>query len=397
LLSPTPILLSDLGFYRAAELLLQIFRRRPLSVISGAKRHRKDSGPRHSPVALLQAIRVEDISEAGLYHFTNKVRGTLLIDDAEDLARRNSRKFNLSVVRGGYKKKGGVLRLYQGKLASLSSFGLKAFANTNIGGVYDKALRSRFIEMKTVEAEEELERFSITLHGKELKKMASGIERLFKRKSIQKKIESLHRSFPRVTGLAGRDLELWIGTLVLAQLIADERMKSTTLYDTMLKIAIAMTEKLQEDASSLDWDIQFLLSLYNYVCLKNYDGSYYLPADEVAGWVRDEVKPPFPMRTESFGRKWDKESLITRGYISGRDENKKLVHKRAWKIDVKRLERRVEKYRRFLPTPEELEQLEQEERERMVKDLEKDAWGNLSEEERRKALGEIGKPNDWDD
>ena len=70
-----------------------------------------------------------------------------------------------------------MLRLYQGKLALLSSFGPKAF--DNIGGVYDKALRSRFIEIKTVEAEEELERFSITLHGKELKYLASGIAQLF--------------------------------------------------------------------------------------------------------------------------------------------------------------------------------------------------------------------------
>jgi hypothetical protein len=170
-----------------------------------------------------KAIRVEDISEAGLYHFTNRVRGTLLIDDAEDLARRNPRKFDLSVIRGGNKKKGAVLRIYQGKLALLSSFGLKAFGN--IGGIFNKALRSRVIEIKTVQAEEELERFSITIHGKELKKLASEIGQLFKRKSLQKKIELLHRNFPRIEGLVGRDLELWIGILVLAQLIDEERMK----------------------------------------------------------------------------------------------------------------------------------------------------------------------------
>jgi hypothetical protein len=171
-----------------------------------------------------RAIRAEDISEASLYHFTNQVRGTLLIDDCEDLSRRNPRKFNLSVVRGGYKKAGGVLRLYKGKLARLNSFGLKAIAS--IRGVNDKALVSRCIEIKTVEAEEELERFSITLHGKELKHLASGITQLFKRKSIQKKIEELHRNFPRsIKGLVGRDLELWIGMPVLAQFIDEERVK----------------------------------------------------------------------------------------------------------------------------------------------------------------------------
>jgi hypothetical protein len=100
------------------------------------------------------------------------------------------------------------------------------------------------------------------------------------------------------------------------------------LYDHMLKIAIAITEKRDEDEFSLDWDIQFLLSLSNYVSTNNYDGTYFLAADEVAQYVKDEVKPPFPIRTESFGRKWDKESLVKRGYTSVRDKNGKPVHKR---------------------------------------------------------------------
>lgn len=171
-----------------------------------------------------RAIRAEDVSEASLYHFTNLMRGTLLIDDCEDLSKRNQRKFNLSVVRGGYKKSGGVLRFYKGKLVRLNTFGLKAIAS--IGGIYDKALVSWCIQIKTVEAEEELERFSTTLHGKELKHLASGIEQLFKRKSLRKQIESLHRNFPRsISGLVGRNLELWIGILVLAQLIDEERVK----------------------------------------------------------------------------------------------------------------------------------------------------------------------------
>jgi hypothetical protein len=164
------------------------------------------------------------------------------------------------------------------------------------------------------------------------------------------------------------------------------------LYDHMLKIAIAITEKRHEDESSLDIDIRFLLSLAKYVSSKNYDGSYFLPADEVAQFVNDDVKPHFKMRTESFGRKWDKESLITRGYTSVRDENGMLHHKRAWLIDVKRLNRRVEKYSRFLPTPE---QLERQETEGMLKDLQKNSWENLSEDEKRKTIAGIGKPKDW--
>ncbi len=127
------------------------------------------------------------------------------------------------------------------------------------------------------------------------------------------------------------------------------------LYDHMLKIVIAITQKRHEDESSLDVDVRFLLSLAKYVSSKNHNGSYFLPADEVAQFVNDDVKPHFKMRTESFGRKWDKESLITRGYTYARDDTGKLVHKRGWLIDVKRLTHRVAKYSRFLPTAEQLD------------------------------------------
>lgn len=165
-------------------------------------------------------IKAEDISEASLYHFTNKLKGVLLLDDVEDFARRNPRKFDLAVVRGGYKKGGGVLLMHKGKPVRLQSYGPKVIAN--IGGIYNKALMSRCIEIRTVDAEKEMDRFSTTLHGKSLKDLASGIAQLFKRKNIQKKIELLHRNFQPITGLVGRDLELWIGLLVLAQLIDSE-------------------------------------------------------------------------------------------------------------------------------------------------------------------------------
>jgi hypothetical protein len=166
------------------------------------------------------------------------------------------------------------------------------------------------------------------------------------------------------------------------------------LFDRMVKIAIAMTEKRHEDEFSLDWDIQFLISLANYVSTHDYDGTYYLAADEVAQHVKDEVKPPFNMRTESLGRKLDKWSLIKRGWIYVRDKDGKPAHKRAWLIDVKRLNRLVAPYQRFLPTREELEKQEQE---RLIRDLEGNQGVDLSEREKPHGWDEIGKPSDWED
>lgn len=336
-----------------------------------------------------RGIRVEDITEASLYHFTNQVRGVLLIDDMEDLARRNPRNLDLSVLRGGYKKAGGRLLTYKGRPVRLKSFGPKVFAN--IGGIWNKALMSRCIEIKTLEAEGDLERFSTTLHGKSLRALASEIASLFKRKNIQKQIELLHRNFLQIPGLARRDLELWTGMLILAQLIDSEGVKN--MYNHILKIAIATIEKRNKNLLLADWDEKFLLSLSRYVSAIEYDGTDYLVAEDVAKFVIDDVKPPFNMRTESLGRKLDNASLIERRPIYIRDGKGNLVHKTGWIIDVKRLNQRVAKYKRILPS---VEEFEKEEKDKIVKDPKEDAWENLTEEERRRRLAEVGKP-DWAD
>lgn len=350
-------------------------------------------------VLCYRGLTTEDATKASVYHFTNQVRGTLLLDESEDLARRNPRKSDLSTLRAGYKKKSKALRVLRGKLARLNSFGVKAIGS--IGGVYDRALMDRCVQIRTVKAEQELERFSITLYGKELKHLASQIGALFKKKSLQKKIETLHRNFPRGTGLVGRDLELWIGMLVISQLIDEERKSTKKVFNNMLKIAIAITEKRREDESTQDLDIEFLLSLANYVAAINYDGTYLLPADEITQYVNDDVKPRYKPSPESFSRKWNRLSLfIKRGWTpTSRDKNGKLGHKRAWQIDVKRLDLLVAPYQRFLPTQEQLEKAEKEqiarEREQTAREIEQSDFVKLSEEGKRRAIGEAIKPKGW--
>lgn len=164
------------------------------------------------------------------------------------------------------------------------------------------------------------------------------------------------------------------------------------IYDRILNIAIATTEKRQEDAFFLDWDVKFFLSLANFVSTRNYDGTYYLVAEEVAQYVINDVKPSFRMRTEGLGRKLDNASLLKRWPIYVRDKEGKLVHKTGWMINVTRLNHRVAKYRKIFPA---VEEPEKEEKEKPTEVFEEDAWENLSEEERRKRLAEVGRPTNW--
>jgi hypothetical protein len=190
--------------------------------------------------------------------------------------------------------------------------------------------------------------------------------------------------------LTRRDLELWTGMLVLAQLIDSEGMKN--MYNHILKVAIAGIEKRNKNLLLSDWDEKFFYSLSKYVSAIEYDGTSYLVAEDVARFVIDDVKPTFNMRTESLGRKLDNASLIERKPIYIRDEKGNLVHKTGWLIHVERLNRRVEKYKRILPS---VEAFEKEERDKIVNDLNEHTWENLTEEDRRKAFAEVGRPTNW--
>jgi hypothetical protein len=156
------------------------------------------------------------ISQAAFFHAINQLNGTLLIDEAESLANRFQKEFLMPVLRQGYKKAGEVVRVNPGtrKIFKHKCYGLKAIAN--IGGIYDKALRTRFISIRTTEAENEVKQFSMARDGSFLKELASGLRELFKRKKIQDKIKARFLNFSNVEGVRGRDLEIWTPLFVLA-------------------------------------------------------------------------------------------------------------------------------------------------------------------------------------
>lgn len=197
-----------------------------------------------------------------------------------------------------------------------------------------------------------METFIASRDGKDLKELASAIASLLKRKKIKEQIKSLYHNFKPVNGLKGRDLEIWVGMLVLSQLI-DSEPPNLNLFDRVLNIAISATEKRDEETFFLDWNSQFLIAIANYVKDRHHDNEAFIQADLITNHVSEEVKPPFRIRTEGLGKILDRESiLIERRVRWFKDEKGNPVHKTGWRIDVDRLRRKVSKFQKYIQPKE---------------------------------------------
>jgi hypothetical protein len=301
-----------------------------------------------------RALPATSISPAAFYHVINSLNGTLLIDEVEEFSRKIPRGFDMAVVLNGYKKAGFVVRVDPRKRKAIKykCYGPKVIANT--GGIYLKPLLSRCIVIKTVYSEQKLERFLVSRDGAALKNLAKEIASLFQRSKIQEKIKGLYHNFVSIEGLTGRDEELWIGLLVLA-LVVDSESPDLKVFDRLTKIALAYVEKRHEDSFFLDWTVRVLISVANYVETNSYDGSTFIQADKLTSHVIKDIKPSFPVRTETISRLLDKESLMTeRKLLWFRDEKGNPLHRTGWQINVKRLKNRVAKFQKYMEVHDEI-------------------------------------------
>lgn len=197
-----------------------------------------------------------------------------------------------------------------------------------------------------------METFITSRDGGELKELASAIEFLFKRKKFKHQIKLLYHNFKSIKGLKGRDMELWIGMLVLAQII-DSESPNLKLFDRVLKTAISATEKRDEETFFLDWNSQFLIATENFFPPNYIDSDIFIQADLITNHVPEQVKPPFKIRTEGLGKLLDRESfLIERRVRWFKDKEGNQVHKTGWRLDVKRLRRKVSKFQKYIQPQE---------------------------------------------
>lgn len=299
-----------------------------------------------------KALPATSISPAGFYHVIDTLNGTLLIDEVEEFAKKIPHGFDMAVILNGYKRAGFVVRVDPRKrrLIKYKCYGPKVIANT--GGIFNRALLSRCLLIRTVHSERKLERFLVSRDGELLKQIAKGLKSLFEKRRIQEKIRSFYYDFNPIEGLVGRDEELWIGLLVLAQII-DLKSPRLKLFDCLSKIAMAYVEKRKEHLFFDDWTSKVLVSVYNFILANSYDSNTLIQADKITRHVVEELHPAFRLRTEGLGRILDKESLlIERKLMWFKDGRGNPVHRTGWRIDVVRLKKRMEKFKKYMPPPE---------------------------------------------
>ena len=199
-----------------------------------------------------------------------------------------------------------------------------------------------------------METFIASRDGKDLKELASASTSLLNRKKIKDQIKSLYHNFKPVKGLGARDLEIWVGMLVLAQII-DSESPSLKLFERVAQIAISAIEKRDEETFFLDWNAQFLIAAESFFPPTHSDKDAFIQADLLTKHVIEKVKPPFALRTEGLGKILDRESiLIERRVRWFKDEKGNPVHKTGWRIDIDRLRRRVSKFKKYIQPKEEL-------------------------------------------
>ena len=223
-----------------------------------------------------------------------------------------------------------------------------------------------------------METFLKSRDGRHLRELASALASLCNRKGIRELVQTLYHHFSPIKGLGGRDLEIWNGMFVLAQII-DSESPGLKLFDRLVKIAIATTEKREEDSFFLDWDIKYLIAVHNFFSTNPYDSFSYVQADKITKHVIEEINLPFPLRTETLGKLLDRESILIsrklcwykvelksmqvdrKGNSVHKEDREKPVreektvqsiHKTGWRIDVGKLKKRIAKFEKYVQPSE---------------------------------------------
>jgi Protein of unknown function (DUF3631) len=79
-----------------------------------------------------RAQRTDNCTAAAVYHIINKHRGTLLVDEADNLGLNDSAKTMRAVFNSGHRRGGNITRVINGELTEFSTFAPMAIASINI-------------------------------------------------------------------------------------------------------------------------------------------------------------------------------------------------------------------------------------------------------------------------
>ncbi len=119
----------------------------PFLLVTGASGSGKTQLMKVMKRLCFKAQSTSSISPAGFYRAVHNNRGTLLVDEAEDLQNYRQKSFKYADLLSGNERDGSVTLadIRSGGNVEYSTFGPKVFGN--IKGIAHEALRSRCIEI----------------------------------------------------------------------------------------------------------------------------------------------------------------------------------------------------------------------------------------------------------
>jgi len=187
-----------------------------------------------------------EISDASLYRAIGQEYDglTMIIDEADDLSGSTRRSILLRILKSGYRRNGNVTRCsLDGDIERFSTFCPKIIINER--GIGDSALESRTIPIHMIKSSRPLEKFQFSKIRNEFKEVKDLICSFSE--DYRDLISDRYDFFTGVDGISGRDEEVWMPIIIIADVLATLLDKPSTKEDmvTLAKKIIIQRRRTQ--------------------------------------------------------------------------------------------------------------------------------------------------------
>ena len=274
------------------------------------------------------AIQATDAVVCRIIH---RHRGIFILDDAEIFGMPHTWSFLHRVFLNGYKKGGSVWVCDKNDpygLIAYSVYGVKVTAN--IKGIYDQALKSRYIIITMSEPNPDQcpQLFFPDSDGIIFSTIGADLLLLSKDESLRNAIKNAYLTLKedeRIKEIRGRSFEI-IAPLFASAKVIDASAGKEVLFKHVLKFAQQYIDERKEEDFFTDWSTMVICSVWKYVkpLLEKSDfaENKYFWAEKMCEKVRKDLKLHFEKLDLEFGVKKLGKLLDTHGILLGPEKRK---------------------------------------------------------------------------
>ena len=221
-----------------------LFNAYPIVFLVGVSESGKSKTMEISRGIAFNAILTPNISDAGLFRYIQATRGTLLLDEKEDLGISKYDSNTMSLLLGSFKKGNDVIRIKNAKegdfsLARFELYSPKMFAN--IKGLKEEALKNRCISIVLTPARHSNQaKIEVPIDSKRFREIRNLLY-VYLMDHWQDVLASKKAVKKQDIGLYGYSLQLWLPILTIARLVGKNE------FEEMKELALEKVELGKED------------------------------------------------------------------------------------------------------------------------------------------------------